>query len=40
VRPPLDALNKEQGASLISELKQIGFTMPGLKETRAHKAAA
>ena len=40
VRPPLDPLTKEQAASLISELKQIGFTMPGLKEARAHAAAA
>jgi 4-hydroxy-tetrahydrodipicolinate synthase len=40
VRPPLDALTKEQAASLIAELKEIGFTMPGLKEARAHAAAA
>jgi 4-hydroxy-tetrahydrodipicolinate synthase len=40
VRPPLDALTKAQAASLISELGQIGFTMPGLKEARAHAAAA
>ncbi|OGA44759.1 MAG: dihydrodipicolinate synthase family protein [Betaproteobacteria bacterium RIFCSPLOWO2_12_FULL_62_58] len=40
VRPPLDSLTKAQAASLIAELKQIGFTMPGLKEMRAHKAAA
>ena len=40
VRPPLDPLTKEQAASLISELKQIGFTMPGLKEARANAAAA
>jgi 4-hydroxy-tetrahydrodipicolinate synthase len=40
VRPPLDGLTREQAVSLIAELKQIGFTMPGLKEMRAHKAAA
>ena len=40
VRPPLDALTKAQAASLISELKQIGFTMPGLKDARIHAAAA
>ena len=31
VRPPLVALTAEQAASLAAELKQIGFTMPGLK---------
>ena len=31
VRPPLVALTAEQGKSLAAELKQIGFTMPGLK---------
>ena len=40
VRPPLDSLTKEQAVSLIAELKQIGFTMPRLKEMRAHAAAA
>jgi 4-hydroxy-tetrahydrodipicolinate synthase len=40
VRPPLDQLTPQQAASLISELKQIGFTMPGLKEARIHAAAA
>ena len=40
VRPPLDSLTGEQATSLIAELKQIDFTMPGLKEMRAHAAAA
>ena len=31
VRPPLVALTAEQAKSLAAELKQIGFTMPGLK---------
>jgi 4-hydroxy-tetrahydrodipicolinate synthase len=31
VRPPLVALTPEQAKSLAAELKQIGFTMPGLK---------
>ena len=39
VRPPLDPLTKEQAAAFASELKQIGFTMPGLKEARAPAAA-
>ena len=40
VRPPLDPLTPQQAASLVLELKQIGFTMPGLKEARIHAAAA
>jgi 4-hydroxy-tetrahydrodipicolinate synthase len=40
VRPPLEPLTQEQAASLIEELRQIEFAMPGLKETRAQKAAA
>lgn len=40
VRPPLDSLTREQAVSLIAELKQIDFTMPGLTEKRTHKAAA
>ncbi|HSN40650.1 MAG TPA: dihydrodipicolinate synthase family protein [Burkholderiales bacterium] len=40
VRPPLMALTKEQAASLIKELEQIGFTMPGLKEARRQIKAA
>ena len=39
VRPPLDPLTKEQAAAFVSDLKQIGFTMPGLKEARAPTAA-
>jgi 4-hydroxy-tetrahydrodipicolinate synthase len=35
VRPPLVALTEEQAASLMAELDQIGFTMPGLRETFA-----
>jgi len=31
VRPPLVALTAEQAKSLAAELKQIGFTMPGVK---------
>ena len=38
VRPPLTALSAEQAKSLAAELKQIGFTMPGLK--RLEVAAA
>jgi 4-hydroxy-tetrahydrodipicolinate synthase len=34
VRPPLMELTKEQAASLAAELAQIGFKMPGLKESR------
>jgi len=40
VRPPLDPLTKAQAAAFIPELRQIGFTMPGLKEMHAHRAAA
>ena len=40
VRPPLDPMTKEQASAFIPELRQIGFTMPGLKEMHAHKAAA
>jgi 4-hydroxy-tetrahydrodipicolinate synthase len=35
VRPPLVELSAEQAKSLASELKQIGFTMPGLKSTES-----
>ena len=35
VRPPLIELTAEQGKSLAAELKQIGFTMPGLRATAA-----
>ena len=35
VRPPLVALNAEQAQSLAAELKQIGFTMPGLQKAEA-----
>jgi 4-hydroxy-tetrahydrodipicolinate synthase len=35
VRPPLMELTRQQAASLASELAEIGFTMPGLKESRA-----
>ncbi len=38
VRPPLVALTAEQGKALAAELKQVGFTMPGLK--RVEPAAA
>src|SRR5688572_11839603 len=38
VRPPLVSLTAEQAKALALELKQIGFTMPGLK--RAEAAAA
>ncbi|MCI3953392.1 MAG: dihydrodipicolinate synthetase, partial [Burkholderiales bacterium] len=38
VRPPLDNLTPEQAVSLIAELKQLDFTMPGLKEMSAHAA--
>src|SRR3989454_4235896 len=31
VRPPLVALTKEQAAALVSDLKQLGFDMPGLR---------
>jgi 4-hydroxy-tetrahydrodipicolinate synthase len=37
-RPPLLSLTAEQQASLASELKAIGFTMPGLKEIYAKAA--
>lgn len=37
-RPPLVPLTAEQQASLASELKAIGFTMPGLKESYAKAA--
>jgi 4-hydroxy-tetrahydrodipicolinate synthase len=40
VRPPLDPLTKEQAAQFIADLKQIEFTMPGLREMHAHRAAA
>ena len=39
VRPPLMELTKEQAASLASELAGIGFTMPGLKESRTAATA-
>jgi 4-hydroxy-tetrahydrodipicolinate synthase len=32
VRPPLVALTREQAASLVGELKQRGFDMPGLSK--------
>jgi len=35
VRPPLVELTADQAKSLEAELKQIGFTMPGLKRTAA-----
>ncbi len=35
VRPPLVELTAEQAKSLATELKQIGFTMPGLKRAEA-----
>ncbi len=35
VRPPLVELTAEQARSLAAELKQIGFTMPGLKRAEA-----
>jgi len=35
VRPPLMELTKQQATALASELAEIGFTMPGLKESRA-----
>jgi 4-hydroxy-tetrahydrodipicolinate synthase len=35
VRPPLVELTADQAKSLASELKQIGFTMPGLKRTES-----
>ena len=31
VRPPLLPLSADQTAAFITELQQIGFTMPGLK---------
>jgi 4-hydroxy-tetrahydrodipicolinate synthase len=31
VRPPLVALTKEQAASLVADLKQRSFDMPGLR---------
>ena len=39
VRPPLMELTREQAASLKSELAAIGFTMPGLKASRATASA-
>ena len=30
VRPPLVEVNAEQAAALVAELKQAGFSMPGL----------
>ena len=39
VRPPLMELTREQAASLASELAAIGFTMPGLKESRTAATA-
>jgi 4-hydroxy-tetrahydrodipicolinate synthase len=39
VRPPLVPLTSEQAQSLAQELKQIGFTMPGLKRPEAAVAA-
>ena len=38
VRPPLDNLTPEQAVSLIADLKQLDFAMPGLKEMSAHAA--
>ena len=38
VRPPLVPLSAEQAKSLAAELKQIGFTMPGLKRVEAAAA--
>jgi 4-hydroxy-tetrahydrodipicolinate synthase len=35
VRPPLIELTADQARSLASELKEIGFTMPGLKRTES-----
>ena len=35
VRPPLVELTADQARSLASELKEIGFTMPGLKRTES-----
>ena len=35
VRPPLVELTADQAKSLEAELKQIGFTMPGLKRAAA-----
>jgi 4-hydroxy-tetrahydrodipicolinate synthase len=40
VRPPLVDLTAEQAAKVIDGLNKLGFTMPGLKETRPHAAAA
>ncbi|MBI4190480.1 MAG: dihydrodipicolinate synthase family protein [Betaproteobacteria bacterium] len=39
VRPPLVELTAEQAKSLAAELKQIGFTMPGLKRAEGAVAA-
>ena len=39
VRPPLLPLSADQTAAFITELQQIGFTMPGLKRTYAHAVA-
>jgi 4-hydroxy-tetrahydrodipicolinate synthase len=36
VRPPLLPLSADQSAAFITELQQIGFTMPGLKRACAH----
>jgi 4-hydroxy-tetrahydrodipicolinate synthase len=40
VRPPLLELTKAEQTALATELAEIGFTMPGLKEARAQAAAA
>jgi 4-hydroxy-tetrahydrodipicolinate synthase len=39
VRPPLLPLSADQTATFITELQQIGFTMPGLKRACAHAVA-
>ena len=39
VRPPLVELTAAQAQSLAAELKQIGFTMPGLKRGAVAVAA-
>jgi len=40
VRPPLIELTKAESGALASELREIGFTMPGLKEARTQAATA
>jgi 4-hydroxy-tetrahydrodipicolinate synthase len=39
VRPPLLPLSADQSAAFITELQQIGFTMPGLKRACAQAVA-